>query len=146
MIKYYRKDVVFQEVPGEISLSFSIAGCPYGCKHCSWENINIQPSNLELDYYKQLLVKYKGLVSCVLFLGGDWDPELLTFLKIAKDFGYKTCLYTGNTDVNAELLPYLDYIKTGPYIEELGGLTSKNTNQKFIKLETGEVLNKYFIH
>ena len=91
-------------------------------------------------------MKYKGLVSCVLFLGGDWDPELLTFLKIAKDFGYKTCLYTGNTDANTELLSYLDYIKTGPYIEELGGLTSKNTNQKFIKLETGEVLNKYFIH
>ena len=144
---FFTKDVVFQEVPNEISLSFSIAGCTNNCKNCSWQHIKIQPKQLSSTVFENYLKKYKGLVSCIVFLGGDWKPRvLLNRLKKAKEYGFKTCLYTGKTDVSEEIKSFLDYLKVGPYIEELGGLTSEKTNQKFIEVKTGKILNNYFRH
>ena len=144
---FYSKNIVFQEVPNEISLSFSIAGCPNNCKNCSWKNCDKKESLLDKDLYLSFLNKYKSLATCVLFLGGEWVKEtLIDFLKTAKDYGYKTCLYTGKNDVSNEIKEQLDYLKVGPYIEELGGLASEKTNQKFIDLKTNKILNKYFIN
>ena len=43
------------------------------------------------------------------------------------------------------MIQNLDYIKTGKWISKLGGLNKKTTNQKLVDLNTGEVMNKYFI-
>lgn len=149
MIKYYTKMVCFQEVPDEISLSFNVAGCPLNCKNCSWQEYkNSKTTDLTDSLYIGLLKKYKDLVSCILFLGGEWEKEdLCRKLKLAKEYGYKTCLYTGLefNELSKEILSELNYVKTGRYIEKLGGLTSKNTNQKFIELKTGKLLNYKFI-
>ena len=47
--------------------------------------------------------------------------------------------------VSDGILPYLTYLKTGRWQMELGGLDSATTNQKFVDLRTGEVLNRLFI-
>lgn len=150
MLKYYRKDVCFQEVPNEISLSFSIAGCPHNCKNCSWKGTieKEEQKNLTNQTYSMFLNKYKGLASCVLFLGGEWEQEDLIYkLKMAKEKGYKTCLYTGCNfqQISEELKSNLDFIKVGPYMPEKGGLNNPNTNQKFIDLINNKILNNYFI-
>ena len=143
---FYTKNVVFQEVPNEISLSFSIAGCQNNCKNCSWKNLDIKPKELKDDDYIKLLNKYRGYVSCILFLGGEWNKEkLIQNLKLAKNNGYKTCLYTGKEDVDNDIKLNLDYLKVGPYIEERGGLANPNTNQRFIDLHTNKILNNYFV-
>lgn len=149
-LKYYTKQVVFQEVPDEVSLSFSIAGCPHNCNGCSWKNTLSSLSTTELtdEKYEKMLNHYKGLATCVLFLGGEWNKEdLQKKLSLAKSFGFKTCLYTGleMNQIDESILTDLDYIKVGPYVEQLGGLCSKNTNQKFIDLKNKEVLNNRFI-
>ena len=144
---FYTKNVVFQEVPNEISLAFSIAGCKNNCKNCSWKSFDISPKELTDDLYEELLEKYKGTVSCILFLGGEWNKDhLINNLKKAHQFGYKTCLYTGQEDVTKDIKDNLDFIKVGPYIEEKGGLNNPNTNQRFFDLKTNQLLNKYFIH
>ena len=121
-LSFYTKNIFFQEVPNEISLSFSIAGCKNNCKNCSWKNLNYKEHLLTDSLYNSLLNKYKGLASCVLFLGGEWNPRaLVKALKQAKTKGYKTCLYTGLNDVSDEIKANLDYLKVGPYVEELGG-------------------------
>ena len=61
----------------------------------------------------------------------------------------KTALYTGLNIKQVqrqcpELLAYLDYIKTGKWLPHLGGLDSPTTNQEFLNLQTGEILNKLF--
>ena len=137
---FFNKDVVFQEVPNEVSLSFAIAGCTNNCKNCSWQNIKMQKKPLSAAVFENYLKKYKGLASCVVFLGGDWKPRtLLNRLKKAKEYGFKTCLYTGKNDVSNEIKEQLDYLKVGPYIEELGGLASEKTNQKFIFLRMNRI-------
>ena len=84
-------------------------------------------------------------------MGGEWQPEALQkMLAIVTQAGLKSCLYTGLEREELEavsdgILPYLTYLKTGRWQMELGGLESPATNQKFINLHTGEVLNRLFI-
>lgn len=150
MLKYFREDIVFQEVPNEISISFSICGCPRKCKNCSWKNtINLGEKHILTDNkFKSTLKKYSGLATCVLFLGGEWEEEdLINKLILAKKSGYKTCLYTGCdlNQVSLSIKENLDFIKVGQYVESLGGLSSPTTNQRFIDLVSGKILNNYFV-
>lgn len=78
-------------------------------------------------------------------MGGEWHPkELLNFLRLSREQGLKTALYTGLEVIEEPLLSHLDYLKTGPYQRELGGLDSPHSNQKLINVKTGEVLNGRF--
>ena len=43
------------------------------------------------------------------------------------------------------IIPQLTYLKTGRWKMELGGLDSPHTNQRFIDLRSGEVLNHLFV-
>ncbi|MBL0690700.1 MAG: anaerobic ribonucleoside-triphosphate reductase activating protein [Alphaproteobacteria bacterium] len=144
----FNHEVVIQEVPNEISLSFSVVGCTLNCPGCSWEGIRKNEPYEELTdkKYIDLLEKYRGLCSCVLFYGGEWHEEKLKeFLILAKDYDFKTCLYTGLDEISLSLMKHLDYLKTGPYIEAMGGLDSATTNQKFYDLTLKKSLNHYFL-
>lgn len=148
-IRFISEQIVWQEVPNETSLAFLISGCPLGCKGChsieSWKLGSGQ--FLSEIYLQQRLAQYQGLISCVLFMGGEWLPELLLQrLQLARQFGLKTCLYTGLEleQLPPEILAVLDYVKTGRWIVELGGLNCITTNQRFIDLQTGKVLNAHF--
>lgn len=139
--------VVMQEVPGEISLCFSISGCPLRCEGCHspflWKEKYGTP--LTFSAYRDILYRYSGFASCVLFMGGEWHPKtLLKFLKYARRNGYKTCLYTGLDAVDPALQAQLTWIKTGRWVASLGGLDAKGTNQRFTHVETGETLNHLF--
>ena len=140
--------IVFQEVPDEISLCFSITGCNVGCKGCHstelWnENYGMALSNNNFIHW---LNKYKNLISCVVFFGGEWQQDaLIEKLIIAKNFGLKTCLYSGQQHIDINISQQLNYLKTGAWRAELGGLDSPITNQIFRNLKTGEKLNYLFI-
>ena len=144
---YFKKEIVLQEVPGEISLCYFICGCPLHCKGChssfTW---NEQTGyHLNIQDYQDTLERYKSYVSCILFMGGEWhENELIHLLHIAKEKGLKTCLYTGLDDVSIPLKNKLTYLKTGSWIPELGSLNSSRTNQRMILLKTGECLNPCF--
>ena len=147
-MRFAQKEIVLQEVPGEVSICFSITGCPLKCKGCHspylWKENNGEL--LTTDIYKNILEKYKGFATCVLFMGGEWFPkDLEEFLKIAKTFNYKTCLYTGYNAIPDSILQQLTWLKTGPWNPSLGGLSNPNTNQKFIEVATGKKLNHLFI-
>ena len=34
MIRYYNFDIVFAEIPDEVTLAINITGCPYRCEGC----------------------------------------------------------------------------------------------------------------
>lgn len=130
--------IVFQEVPGEISLSFSIAGCGLHCPNCHSPYLQDSSNGTPLSWMKlcDMLFLYPQMITCVLFMGGDlYEMELMEILNKLKLQGYKTALYTGHTTVSKELLFYLDYIKLGPYVDKYGGLNNPSTNQHFYKKE-----------
>ncbi|MFC3152062.1 anaerobic ribonucleoside-triphosphate reductase activating protein [Litoribrevibacter euphylliae] len=135
-------DVVFQELPHHISLAFTIHGCPFACAGCHSEHTWDAESGNALtdDAFLAYLSQYQGLISAVVFLGGEWNRQALTNkLKLAKAQGLTTCLYTGGNHVARSLRAHLDFVKLGPWIETLGGLDSTITNQRFIELKDGEL-------
>lgn len=141
-LKYDGYTIVMQEVPNEISLAINISDCPYKCKGCHSQYLWDYVGTYLIDDIDKLLNMYNGMISCVCFMGGDQNPkELLYCLNKAKNKKLKTCLYTGNDDITCidkEVVNNLDYIKIGRYIEELGGLDSKTTNQRMFDLNNNK--------
>ena len=146
-MRCFNVDVVYQEVPGEISLAFSCTGCPIHCPGCHSKFLwNANAGDEFTDgFLMDLLGKYESAVTCVLFFGGDWDKEWLKGkLELVKKAGLKTALYTGSEEEDPEIVRLLDYLKTGPFKEELGGLKSATTNQRMVDLRTGEDITYKF--
>jgi anaerobic ribonucleoside-triphosphate reductase activating protein len=137
-------EVALQEVPSEISLCIGITGCTVHCHGCHskelWDADYGSP--LTEEVYKDTLKKYKSKCSCICFMGGEWcQEELITYLQMARKMGYKTALYTGENWVGDDLRRELDYLKLGPFIEELGGLSEKTTNQRMYRIDNGIMEN-----
>lgn len=139
--------VVLQEVPGEVSLAFTVLGCPHRCRGCHSPDIWRRGGGEPLDGAQlgAWLARYAGLVSCVCFMGGDWQPlALRPLLRQLQQAGLKTCLYAGSDTIDSRLLPHLDYLKLGPFIAERGGLACATTNQRFYRLPQWQLLNHLF--
>lgn len=142
MLKYLYHKTVFQEVPNEISLGISITNCQIKCKGCHskelWKDIGKLLDPLELD---ALIKEHRG-ITCVLFMGGEHDLSLLKKCidYVHDSYNLKCAWYTGfEFDKAVNALKYfkwnLDYIKTGPYREEFGGLSSPKSNQRFFRID-----------
>lgn len=137
-LKYTHYDVVFQEVPNEISLAINISGCPHKCEGCHsqylWDYIGDYISN-DID---TIINKYKGLITCICFMGGDQNLDELNelLIKVRDIYNLKSCVYSGYSDKNIfdDLLKNLDYLKIGNYSVKHGGLDSEKTNQIFYKV------------
>jgi len=134
--------VIFQECPGEVALCFSVYGCPLRCSGCHSEDLwNPNGGNaLSVDVFIHYLKQYQGLITAVVFFGGEWQPlALQKLLMIAQQQNLKTCLYTGLNHVSRHLRPYLDFAKVGPWRKEQGGLSDPDTNQQFYQLKNGQL-------
>jgi anaerobic ribonucleoside-triphosphate reductase activating protein len=137
--------IVFKEHPDYVSLLISISNCPVKCEKCHTPELQ-QDIGEEFTEEKltNLLLKYDGLIQNVIFFGGDQYPvEIVALLKICKKFNLKTTLWTGMLDIAPCIKMYVDYLKTGPYIESKGGLNSPTTNQRYIEVKTGKEIKLY---
>ncbi len=143
-MRYHKHSITFNEIPSEISLVFTITGCGGPCKGCHSPFLH-NPKNghyLSFDYFKELLAKYQGQITTVLFLGGEWYLDQLNeMLKEAKRRKIKTALYSSKQykDIPRKLKMNLTYLKVGPYIAGLGGLESVITNQKLYQLKPKKI-------
>ena len=143
MLKYVNTMVTFSEVPDEISLCIEISNCPCHCKNCHSsylaEDIG---ENLTLDTIYKLIDSNEG-ITCICFMGGDSNPEYINILgKTIKCHKLKSAWYSGRQELSKEIdLKNFDFVKLGPYIEELGPLNSKNTNQRFYKIEENKLID-----
>ena len=144
MLKYVDTKVTFAEVPNEISLCINISNCPCACKGCHSSYLAEDIGNkLNSDSIKELINNNKG-ITCICFMGGDSNPlevdTLAHFIKI--NYPIKTAWYSGRQELSKNInLNNFNFIKLGPYIEDLGPLNSKTTNQRFYKIEEGELVD-----
>jgi anaerobic ribonucleoside-triphosphate reductase activating protein len=140
MLKYLYAKEIFKEVPDEITLGISISGCKIRCKGChSPELWKDEGTPLDTKELMKLLEKHKG-ITCVCFFGGEHDlnalGELIAYVHYRAYL--RTAWYSGLDGIPEEcmdMMDYLDYIKIGRYIKELGGLDSPTTNQRLYKIE-----------
>lgn len=154
MLKYVDTKIVFQEIPDEITLAINISGCHCYCKGCHSSylagDIGEELNSLSL---KELIDNNKG-ITCVSFMGGDSDPSLVDALAqwVKIYYPIKVAWYSGRQELSKDIkLRNFDYIKLGPYIEELGPLNSETTNQRMYKVveqngnyELVDITNKFW--
>lgn len=135
-LKYLGYSIVFQEIPNEVTLAINISGCPHRCEGCHSKYLWEYKGNYILDDLVNLIEKYKGLITCVCFMGGDQNQmELMQLAHIVDYYGLNVALYSG---LPSRLELYnvaqcFDYVKVGAYDDHLGGLNSKTTNQRMYK-------------
>ena len=133
MIKYTTSQVVFEEIPDEITLAVNISNCTHNCVGCHSPELRKDIGSLRnFKAVDELLAKNSG-VTCFLLLGEGNDAEslkeLISYIK-EKYPELKVGLYSGREKVNENFYwDKLDYLKIGPYIKELGPLNSPTTNQ-----------------
>lgn len=139
MLKCASFDIVCQEIPDEITLAVNISCCPNRCHGCHspwlWDDIG---EEMTTEMLTGLIGRYSAAITCFCFMGGDADPAEIQRLSlwIKEEYPHlKTAWYSGRPELPSDFdRGAMDYIKIGPYIEELGGLKSPTTNQKLYKI------------
>ena len=124
MLKYTDTDIVFQEIPDEVTLAVSLSGCP-----CRCELIELGALT-ERAWARNVQVMVEG-------------PGHMAMDEIAANIRRRhprlhTAWWSGRTLLSkAVQLNNFDYIKLGPYLAHLGPLKSRRTNQRLYKVEGG---------
>lgn len=145
MLRYADYDIVFQEIPDEVTLAINVSNCPNRCKGCHsphlMEDIGEPLTEKSLSV---LLDKYGKDITCVCFMGGDALPsevqQLAKFLRCQSIAPVKVGWYSGKSALPAHFnTDYFQYIKLGPYVEALGGLRSPTTNQRLYHVVNGKL-------
>ena len=141
--------VTFSEVPDEISLCIEISNCPCHCFNC--HSSYLAEDIGEYLTFKTLLklCHLNNGITCVAFMGGDSQPSYIdSMARVLKesDLNIKVAWYSGRQELSQYInLKWFDFIKLGPYIEELGPLTKKTTNQRFYKVINNELIDNTYL-
>ncbi len=138
MLKYANTDVVFQEIPDEVTLAINITNCPCHCPGCHsqylWEDIGLP---LDTDAIDRFIEKYGTDITCLAFMGGDVDPKGVNLLAqyVHEEYPeYKVAWYSGRLRITSQVdKTDFDYIKIGPFIRHLGPLNKPTTNQRMYR-------------
>lgn len=139
-MKYVNTGIVFQEIPDEVTLSINISNCPCHCIGCHsqylWEDVGKPLNAITLN---QMLMEYESEITCVCFMGGDAATEELNALAEQTRRHYPTlkiAWYSGRQTLDPAIdLHNFDFVKLGPYVESLGGLSKPTTNQRLYRIE-----------
>ena len=138
MLKYVNSDIVFQEIPDEVTLAINISNCPCHCPGCHshylWEDIGLPLNPEAIDNFVQ---KFGSNLTCIAFMGGDGDPKGVNLLAqyVHEEYPqFKVAWYSGRTVISPLITKNdFDYIKIGPYIKHLGPLKKPTTNQRLYR-------------
>jgi anaerobic ribonucleoside-triphosphate reductase activating protein len=141
----------FLDYPNETTMIVFMSGCALRCPNC--HNPALQsPSvgeDITLTGLEHELIK-RPLCRSITFSGGDplFQEEVL--IKYCKELckHVKIGVYTGKSidEVPSELLQYISFLKTEPYVEKLGGVQEQTTNQKCWDVVDGKAVEnkEYF--
>ncbi|HHU27164.1 MAG TPA: anaerobic ribonucleoside-triphosphate reductase activating protein [Bacteroidales bacterium] len=143
MLKYVDYDIVFQEIPDEVTLAINLSNCPHRCVGCHSPHLRSDIGEVLTETALAALIsKYENSITCVCFMGGDAVPDelchLAGFIRERWDGNIKTAWYSGNNSLQDERFKRcFDYIKLGEFIQSLGGLNKKTTNQRLYRVTNG---------
>lgn len=145
MVRYHNFDIVFAEVPDEVTLAVNLTRCPNRCPGCHSPHLRSDSGRvLDEEELEGLLAGYGRAVTCVAFMGGDAEPLEVAALSeaVRRQWpGLRTAWYSGRDRLPEGLDPAaFDYIKLGAWIEARGPLSSPTTNQRFYRIARDGVM------
>ena len=144
MLRYVDTDIVFQELPDEVTLAVNLSGCPCRCPGCHskhlWADVG-EP--LTEGAVECLLARQRQEVTCISLMGGDAEPQEVDRLAawLRRRFPrLRIAWWSGRSLLSPQVnLANLDYVKLGPYLSHLGSLKSRRTNQRLYRVVQGRL-------
>ena len=142
MLHYIDTDIVFQELPDEVTLAVNLSGCPCRCPGCHSTHLwNEGGEVLDGETVECMLSRQKQEVTCLSLMGGDAQPQevnnLAHWLR-QRHPKLHIAWWSGRTLLSPQVsLSNFDYIKLGPYLRHLGPLKSRTTNQRLYRVVDG---------
>ena len=139
MLKYVDTDIVFQEIPGEVTLAINLSACPCRCPGCHSKHLWADTGTpLDAPTLDSLVDAHLPYITCLSLMGGDANPAeincLLGHLRQSHP-KIRTAWYSGRALLSTAIdLANLDYLKLGPYLAHLGPLNSPRTNQRMYRI------------
>ena len=136
--------ITLSEIPGKTALIVEFANCQQRCPGCDSQYLWCPGEDLSLsEVLTYIDCSLNEDVNCILLMGGTTNGIPLEDLKklvesIYKRFAIPTAIYSGLPEEETRMSEMaawfgLDYLKTGDYREELGGIECPRSNQKFYK-------------
>lgn len=135
MIKYIPSltDVVMEEVPDRVTLAVEISNCQGSCTGCHSPFLKDDVGEeLTPEAVDKMIADNFG-IDCFLLLGEGADRQALLGIAahIRKTFpDIEIALYSGRSEVEKDIYDAFDYVKVGPYRQDLGPLNERTTNQR----------------
>lgn len=139
MLRYIDTDIVFQEIPDEVTLAVNLSGCPCRCPGCHSKHLwGDEGEPLTADAVACMLSRAPQGVTCISLMGGDAQPAEVNTLASALRSRFprlRLAWWSGRTLLSpAVSLANFDYIKLGPYLRHLGPLRNPRTNQRLYRV------------
>lgn len=105
------------DYPGKVAAVIFTQGCNFRCPYCHNPQLvfpELFASAIHFEYVWEFLKERRGLLEGVVFSGGEptLQDDLPEIIHKVRSLGYAIKLDTNgsNSDVLAEVLPYLDYV------------------------------------
>lgn len=143
--------VTLSELPGEVAVYVEFAACNMKCKGChsphlwndSIPNAYLSPEAI-FEEIRQLMFKYGNTITAIVLMGGTTNDNVTSsdIKYLIALLSHKTHLpvglYSGQDEDLDRWLDVrgLEWLKTGSYMKENGGLEAAGSNQKFYHKET----------
>ena len=143
MLKFHNYDIVFQEIPDEVTLAVNLTNCPHRCVGCHSPHLHLDTGHvLDDDTMDKLLDRYGRQITCVCFMGGDRTPKEVEAMarRLQEQTKLKVAWYSGN-DTMPRNAKQFDYVKVGGFKPELGGLRSRTTTQRLYRNVNGKTVD-----
>ena len=138
MLRYADYDIVFQEIPGEVTLAINLSNCPNRCKGCHSPYLMDDIGEfLTEESLSWLLQKYGKAVTCVCFMGGDAYPleveRLAQFLCCRQSIApVKVGWYSGKSELPTDFnMSYFEY-KVGTLRGSVGWIEICKNKSAFV--------------
>lgn len=137
-------DITFNELPDKMAYAIELGACKQHCVGCHSPELQEEDAPLTslLDILEEAQDAIDAGANAIVVMGGTnnkyiTEESLIALLQDLSDIA-PTGLYSGSEDEERDKMIALEghctWLKTGPYVDALGGLESTRTNQRFYRI------------
>lgn len=144
--------ITFNELPDKMAYALELGACKQHCVGC--HSPELQNEDVDLTSLLDILEEAQDAVdagaNAIVVMGGTNNKHITheSLIALLRDLAFiaPTGLYSGSDDEEQDKMLAVEgqctWLKTGPYVDALGGLESPRTNQRFYYISQSYNLDK----
>lgn len=145
-------DITCNELPDKMAYALELGACKQHCVGCHSPELQEEDVSLTslLDILEEAQDAIDAGANAIVVMGGTNNNHITdeSLIALLRDLAFiaPTGLYSGSDDEEHDKMIAVEghctWLKTGPYVEALGGLESPRTNQRFYYISQSYRLDK----